>query len=103
MFFLSRTCGTVVGNARVSVSLIRPSCEFVTTNESKGINTFKGFAEVGKSTMGWFFGFKLHLIINDKGEILSFYLSKGNVDDRDLKTITNMTKEIFGKLFGDRG
>lgn len=64
---------------------------------------FKGLAEVGKSTMGWFFGFKLHLIINDKGEILSFYLTKGNTDDRNAKAITNMTKEIFGKLFGDKG
>jgi hypothetical protein len=64
---------------------------------------FKGVAEVGKSTMGWFFGFKLHLIINDKGEILSFYLTKGNTDDRDTKTITQMTREIFGKLFGDKG
>ena len=64
---------------------------------------FKSVAEVGKSTMGWFFGFKLHLIINDKGEILSFYLTKGNTDDRDVKTITAMTKEIFGKLFGDKG
>ena len=45
----------------------------------------------------------LHLIINDKGEILSFYLSKGNVDDRNAKAITTMTKEIFGKLFGDKG
>jgi hypothetical protein len=65
--------------------------------------TFKGIAEVGKSTMGWFFGFKLHLIINDKGEVLSFYLTTGNVDDRDAKAITRMTKEIFGKLFGDKG
>ena len=53
--------------------------------------------------MGWFFGFKLHLIINDKGEILSFYLTKGNVDDRNLKAITKMTEELFGKLFGDKG
>jgi len=60
-------------------------------------------AEVGKSTIGWFYGFKLHLIINDKGEILSFYLTKGNVDDRNAKVITQMTKEIFGKLFGDKG
>src|SRR5215210_8323834 len=64
---------------------------------------FKELAEVGKSTMGWFFGFKLHLIINDKGEILSFYLTKGNVDDRNAKAITKMTKDIFGKLFGDKG
>ncbi len=64
---------------------------------------FKGIAKIGKSTMGWFFRFKLHLIINDKGEILSFYLSQGNTDDRDIKTITSMTKKIFGKLFGDKG
>ena len=64
---------------------------------------FKGIAEKGKSTMGWFFGFKLHLIINDKGELLSFYLTKGNVDDRNLEVMTAMTKEVFGKLFGDKG
>jgi len=64
---------------------------------------FKGIAQIGKSSMGWFFGFKLHLIINDKGEIQSFYLSKGNVDDRNAKAITSMTKNLFGKLFGDKG
>ena len=60
-------------------------------------------AKVGKSTVGWFFGFKLHLIINDKGEILSFYLSQGNTHDSSAKIITRMTKEIFGKMFGDKG
>jgi len=64
---------------------------------------FKDIAEKGKSTMGWFFGFKLHLIINDKGELLSFYLTKGNVDDRNIELMTAMTKEVFGKLFGDKG
>ena len=64
---------------------------------------FKGVAKKGKSTMGWFFGFKLHLIINDRGEILSFYLSEGNVDDRNIDIMTAMTKDIFGKLFGDKG
>lgn len=64
---------------------------------------FKGIAAKGKSTMGWFFGFKLHLIINDKGELLSFYLTKGNVDDRDIELMTAMIKEVFGKLFGDKG
>lgn len=63
----------------------------------------KGLAAKGKSTMGWFFGFKLHLIINDQGEILSFYLTKANVDDRNLKVITSLTENIFGKLFADRG
>ena len=43
---------------------------------------FDGTATKGKSTLGWFFGFKLHIIINDKGEILSFVITQGNVDDR---------------------
>lgn len=53
--------------------------------------------------MGWFYGFRLHLIINDKGEILSFCLTSGNVDDRNEAVMDALTKEIFGKLFADRG
>jgi len=64
---------------------------------------FKGIAERGKSSTGWFYGFKLHLVVNDRGEILSFCLTPGNVDDREPKTIQNLTKDLFGKLFGDRG
>jgi hypothetical protein len=64
---------------------------------------FRGMAERGYTSVGWFFGFKLHLIVNDKGEILSFYLTRGNTDDRNLKVMESMTREIFGKLFGDKG
>lgn len=64
---------------------------------------FKGVAERGQCSIGWFYGFKLHLIINDKGEILSFYVTKGNVDDRNIKLMTSMTENIFGKLFDDKG
>ena len=53
--------------------------------------------------MGWFFGFKLHLIINEKGEILNFALTTGNVDDRNNQIINNMTQNLFGKLFADKG
>ena len=73
------------------------------SKRDKQHRVFKGIAAKGKSTMGWFFGFKLHLIINDKGELLSFYLTKGNVDDRNIELMTAMTKEVFGKLFGDKG
>ncbi len=38
--------------------------------------------------MGWFFRFKIHMIINDKGEILSFCFSRANVDDRDAKIMS---------------
>ncbi len=64
---------------------------------------FSEYAKMGKSSMGWFYGFKLHLIINDKGEILSFCLTSGNVDDRNEAVMDSLTKEIFGKLFADRG
>lgn len=62
---------------------------------------FAGLAERGKTSMGWFFGFKLHLVVNDQGEILAFQLTPGNVDDR--KPVPKMTEKLFGKLFGDRG
>jgi len=57
---------------------------------------FKGIAERDKSSTGWFYGFKLHLVVNEKGGILSFHLTPGNVDDREPKTIRNLTKELFG-------
>ena len=62
---------------------------------------FRGLAERGKTSMGWFYGFKLHLIINDKGEIISFSVTPGNVDDR--KPVPSMAKGLFGQLFGDKG
>lgn len=65
--------------------------------------TFDGFAKRGKSTMGWFYGFKLHFICNEKGEILSFYLSPGNTDDRDARIFEVLKKKLFGKLYGDKG
>ncbi len=63
----------------------------------------KETARRGKSSTGWFYGFKLHLVINDCGEILSFCLTAGNVDDRNPKVMEHLTKNIFGKLFADKG
>jgi len=51
--------------------------------------------------MGWFYGFKLHLIVNDMGELLAVHLTTANTDDR--KPVDAMTKDLFGKLFGDKG
>lgn len=47
---------------------------------------FRGLAQVGKTTLGWFYGFKLHLIINDRGDLLAFHLTPGNGDDRQVVT-----------------
>lgn len=64
---------------------------------------FKGIATTGKSTIGWFHGFKLHIIINDKGQLLSFAVTQANVDDREPLKNEGFLKNIFGKLFGDKG
>ena len=65
--------------------------------------TFEGLASRGKCSMGWFFGFKLHLVINDKGEILNFVFTTGGVDDREPLKEGVLLKNIKGKLFGDKG
>lgn len=62
---------------------------------------FAGLAARGKTSTGWFFGFKLHLVVNDQGELLSFCITPGNVDDR--KPVPRLAKKLFGKLFGDKG
>lgn len=65
--------------------------------------TFAGLARRGKTSMGWFYGFKLHLIVNEKGDLLSFALTAGNADDRNLSIMETLTKNVTGKLFGDKG
>jgi IS5 family transposase len=63
--------------------------------------TFRGTARRGKSSTGWYYGFKLHLAINEKGEILGFYLTAANVDDR--ATADWVTQDLWGELIGDKG
>ncbi len=62
---------------------------------------FDGLAKRGKTSVDWFFGFKLHLVINDKGDILACQFTPGNVDDR--VPVKNLSKGLSGYLFGDKG
>jgi len=62
---------------------------------------FRGLAARGKSSTGWFFGFKLHLVINHMGELLRVKLTPGNVDDR--KPLCRLAEGLFGKLYADKG
>lgn len=76
----------------------------ITVCHNKRINrnkVFEGIATRGKSTKGWFYGFKLHLVVNEKGELLSFHLTTANVDDRE--PVKSLSKKLWGKLFGDKG
>ena len=81
-----------VDSAKLSV------CHNLRINRHK---VFKGIASRGKTSTGWFFGFKLHFIINDKGEIMKFALTPGNT--HDTKTVPEMAKALKGWLFGDKG
>lgn len=62
---------------------------------------FAGCARRGKTSVDWFYGFKLHLVINDCGELLNVRLTPGNTDDR--RPVPELVKGLFGKLFGDKG
>jgi hypothetical protein len=82
--FIDSTALSVCGNKRIERNRV-----------------FRGLANIGKTTMGWFFGFKLHLVINECGELLAVQLTPGNVDDR--RPVSRLTRRLFGKLFGDKG
>lgn len=62
---------------------------------------FAGLAARGKTLIAWFFGFKVHFVFNDRGELRPFALTLGNVHDR--KPVSQVAQRLFGKLFGDKG
>ena len=100
MLFLQLCCfGRCTGISFVDSTCI-PVCHNKRIRRNK---VFKGYAEIGKSTMGWYFGFKLHLICNERGEILNFMLTKANVDDRDENVFNRLSDNVFGKLYADKG
>ena len=72
--------------------------------ENRRIPRHRVFAEEagrGMTSMGWFYGFKLHLVINTHGELLSVYLTSGNTDDR--RPVLELARPVFGKLYADKG
>jgi len=73
-------------------------CHVIRAKRNK---VFKDIAAHGQGSMGWFYGFKLHLIINHKGEIINAHISEGNKDDR--APLESIVPENIGKLYGDKG
>ncbi len=90
-------CGTCTGISFVDSTALR----VCTNRRIHQHKVFAGLAARGQCSLGWFYGFKLHLVINERGEVLAFTLTPGNVDDR--KPVPKLTKALFGKLFGDKG
>ncbi len=100
MIFLSISCS---GNA-TNISFIDSTSLKVCHNKRiYSHKVFKGLASRGKTSIGWFYGFKLHLIINEFGEIVTFHITTGSIADNNSKVMDTITKNVFGKLFGDKG
>jgi hypothetical protein len=98
--FLQMYClGECTGISFIDSTPIRV-CHIKREKQNK---VFKGIAAKGQCSMGWFYGFKLHIVINDKGEILDFLFSRGNVDDREPLKNKDFHDKIFGKLIADKG
>lgn len=96
-WYLYSKRGKVTGVAFADATSI-PVCH---NRRAKRHKVFAGLADWGKTAIGWFFGFKLHLVVNEQGELLSFFLTAGNVDER--KPVPHLMKDIFGKVFADKG
>lgn len=97
LLYLDSRLGEVTGIAFIDSTPL-PVCHNRRIYRHK---VFAGMAARGKTSLGWFYGFKLHLIVNEYGELLRIYLSPGNVDDR--QPVPAMTATLWGKLVGDRG
>ena len=86
------------------ISFVDSTCIPVIHNKRRfSMKVFKDIAAKGKSTMGWYVGFKLHLLCNEKGELINFVLTRANVDDRNEAVIDTLTDRVFGKLYADKG
>lgn len=95
--YLSHRYGKPTGIAFIDATKLQV-CHNIRIPRNK---VFEGVAARGKSTMGWFYGFKLHLLINEQGEVLSVKITPGNIDDR--VPVPAMTEALWGKLYGDKG
>jgi len=80
---------------------MRPKFKSAIIAASVARSVFENLAARGKTSVDWFFGFKLHLVVNEQGELLNVHVTPGNVDDR--KPVNTLLQSLFGKVFADRG
>lgn len=84
------------------ISLMDSTCIRVCHNRRISQHkVFADFASRGKTSVDWFFGFKLHLIFNDRGELLNMTLTPGNTDER--QPVFKLLRRLFGKVIADKG
>jgi Transposase DDE domain len=75
-----------------------PVCHLKRSRRNK---VFKAIAEYGRTSVGWFFGLKVHLVINNLGELIAFKITKGNVHDG--AAAKSLLSALEGLAFGDKG
>ena len=92
---------SLYGNCRGISFIDSTALEVCDNHRIHNHKVFEGIAQRGKGSMGWFYGLKLHLVVNDRGEILACQITPGNVDDRT--PVPALCKRLFGKLIADRG
>ena len=97
VFFLHSHLGTRTGLYYIDSTAL-PVCDNHRISRHK---VFADLAQRGKTSMGWFFGFKLHLVFNNDNEIVALKLTPGNV--HDTTPVPALTRDLIGKLFGDKG
>jgi hypothetical protein len=98
---LSVTCATSQRTHKYYIDSKKlPACHIKRSYSHK---VFKHTARKGKTSVGWFYGHKLHLIINPLGEIVNLYITSGNVADNDKDVLDNLFDNLTGKVFGDKG
>ena len=96
-FFIASQRKTATGIYFIDSTVIK-ACHHKRSAQNR---VFKGLAKKSRSTMGWFYGFKLHIVVNDLGDLIAFKLSKATTDDRSV--VAEMTAGLTGKLIGDKG
>jgi hypothetical protein len=95
--YLNCRKGEITGISFIDSTAI-PICH---PKRAKRNKVFRDLSGWGKSSVAWYFGFKLHLIINERGELLAFQVTPGNTDDR--VPVPSLTDKLWGSLFGDKG
>lgn len=100
LLFLKIYCKAVCTGVSFIDSFSLKACDNRRIHSHK---VFKNIAQRGKTSTGWFYGFKVHFVINHIGEIIDFYLTPGNVADNNHKLLEKLTRSVVGKLFGDKG
>jgi transposase len=95
--YLKRCFGSCTGIGFVDAT----SLKVCHNRRIKRHKVFDGLAHRGKTSVDWFFGFKLHLVVNEIGQLLNVHLTPGNVDER--RPVPGLLQSLFGQFFADRG